>query len=307
MMSQYLKQPVYWYDWVMSKGDPRTSSWPLIGSPFPMISIIASYVYFVKVFGPAWMKNKKPFSIERVIILYNIIQVILSAFFFLYGGSVTYFSPNYSLFCQPISYATDPETMKFVNLGWYYLLLKIFEFTDTIFFILRKKFSHVSALHVVHHSSVAWAIWIGMKFGAGGHNAFFPFINCFVHMIMYAYYCLAAIGPHMKPYLWWKKYLTMLQMAQFVVAFIHGLLPLYFDCDFPPGFVYVIIGNAALFLVMFSNFYRKAYRKNNTETVKMNRESNGHYIRNGLEKYEIGSNDFNEKGNIYKRKGNDYY
>ncbi|XP_076354862.1 very long chain fatty acid elongase 7-like isoform X2 [Tachypleus tridentatus] len=276
MLSQYLEEPVYWYDWMMSKGDPRTSNWPLIGSPLPIISIIASYVYFVKVLGPAWMKNRKPFQIERIIILYNIIQVILSAFFFLY----------------------------FVNLGWYYLLLKIFEFTDTIFFVLRKKFSHISALHVVHHSSVAWAIWIGMKFGAGGHNAFFPFINCFVHTIMYAYYCLAAIGPRMKPYLWWKKYLTMLQMVQFVVAFIHGLLPLYLDCDFPPGFVYVIIGNAALFLVMFSNFYRKSYRKTNTKTVKINAQSNGQYICNGLEKNGIDSNNFHGKWNICKRKGN---
>ncbi|XP_076333669.1 very long chain fatty acid elongase 1-like [Tachypleus tridentatus] len=80
---------------------------------------------------------------------------------------MTYLSTKYSWLCQPISYATDPETMTLVNLGWYYLLLKIFEFTDTIFFILRKKFTHISALHVVHHSSVAWGIWIGMKFGAG--------------------------------------------------------------------------------------------------------------------------------------------
>jgi len=31
---------------------------------------------------------------------------------------------------------------------------------------------------------------------------------------MYSYYMLAAIGPQMQKYLWWKKYLTVLQMVQ---------------------------------------------------------------------------------------------
>lgn len=30
---------------------------------------------------------------------------------------------------------------------------------------------------------------------------------------MYSYYGLAAIGPHMQKYLWWKKYLTSLQLV----------------------------------------------------------------------------------------------
>lgn len=30
---------------------------------------------------------------------------------------------------------------------------------------------------------------------------------------MYAYYMLAAMGPKVQKYLWWKKYLTVLQMV----------------------------------------------------------------------------------------------
>ena len=30
---------------------------------------------------------------------------------------------------------------------------------------------------------------------------------------MYGYYGLAALGPHMQKYLWWKKYLTIIQMV----------------------------------------------------------------------------------------------
>lgn len=56
--------------------------WPLMGSPVPILTIIFSYIYFVKVFGPNWMKNKKPYQIESVIAAYNAVMVVLSAFFF---------------------------------------------------------------------------------------------------------------------------------------------------------------------------------------------------------------------------------
>ncbi|XP_013784582.2 elongation of very long chain fatty acids protein AAEL008004-like [Limulus polyphemus] len=301
--------PITLYEWMMSKSDPRTNGWPLLGSPFPMLTIIASYVYFVKVLGPVWMKNRKPFQIENIIIAYNVVQVILSGFFFFYGGSLTYLSGNYNWLCQPINYATDPEAITLVKLGWWYLLLKIAEFLDTIFFVLRKKFTHISALHVLHHSLVAWGIWIGMKFGAGGHNAFFPFINCFVHMIMYSYYCLAALGPRVKPYLWWKKYITIIQMVQFVLIGLHAVLPLFLDCDFHPGFVYAILGHAVLFLILFLNFYVHSYVKKNEKDhvcgVGQDSKSFNKHINNGSNHFNNGTllnGIISKSGNVHNRK-----
>ena len=49
---------------------------------------------------------------------------------------------------------------------------------------------------------------------AGGHGTLHGLINSFVHIIMYAYYLLAAFGPTVQKYLWWKKYLTTLQMVK---------------------------------------------------------------------------------------------
>lgn len=43
-------------------------------------------------------------------------------------------------------------------------------------------------------------------------------LNTFVHIFMYTYYGLAAIGPHMQKYLWWKKYLTKLQLVSTSVS-----------------------------------------------------------------------------------------
>lgn len=40
-------------------------------------------------------------------------------------------------------------------------------------------------------------------------------INCFVHIWMYMYYGLAALGPEVQRYLWWKKYITKMQLVIF--------------------------------------------------------------------------------------------
>lgn len=38
-------------------------------------------------------------------------------------------------------------------------------------------------------------------------------MNAFIHVIMYMYYGLAACGPKFQKYLWWKRYLTILQLV----------------------------------------------------------------------------------------------
>lgn len=81
---------------------------------------------------------------------------------------------------------------------------------------MRKRYDQVSTLHVIHHGIMPVSVWWGVKFTPGGHSSFFGFLNTFVHIIMYTYYMLAAMGPHMQKYLWWKRYLTVLQMVGFI-------------------------------------------------------------------------------------------
>ena len=37
--------------------------------------------------------------------------------------------------------------------------------------------------------------------------------NCFIHVLMYSYYCVAAMGPKYTKYIWWKKYMTRMQLV----------------------------------------------------------------------------------------------
>ena len=44
-------------------------------------------------------------------------------------------------------------------------------------------------------------------------------INSFIHVIMYTYYGIAALGPQYQKYLWWKRYLTIIQLVTHTTHF----------------------------------------------------------------------------------------
>lgn len=98
---------------------------------------------------------------------------------------------------------------------------------------------------------------------AGGHSTFFGLLNTFVHIWMYLYYFLAALGPWIQPYLWWKKYLTSMQIIQFVLVAIHELQLLFIDCDLPKSLAIWIGFHAILFFFLFRDFYNKSYGPKN--------------------------------------------
>ena len=73
----------------------------------------------------------------------------------------------------------------------------------------------------------------------------------------YAYYMLAAIGPQMQKYLWWKKYLTGMQMVQFTMVFVHSIqLFFYNPCGYPLVYCYALIGHAIMFFFLFKGKIR---------------------------------------------------
>ncbi|XP_018791382.1 PREDICTED: elongation of very long chain fatty acids protein AAEL008004-like isoform X2 [Bactrocera latifrons] len=242
-----------------SYGDSRTKDWPMMSSPFPTLAVCLTYVYLVKVLGPRLMENRKPFQLQNTLIIYNAAQVIFSAWLFyecLMGG----WWGHYSFRCQPVDYSDDPTTKRMVHACWWYYFSKFTEFMDTVFFVLRKKTSQVTTLHVIHHGCMPMSVWFGVKFTPGGHSTFFGLLNTFVHIVMYTYYMFSAMGPQFQKYLWWKKYLTTLQMVQFVLIMVHAFQLLFIDCNYPKAFVWWIGMHAVMFFFLFNEFYKNAYK-----------------------------------------------
>ena len=86
------------------------------------------------------------------------------------------------------------------------------------------------------------------------------------------YYFLAAFGPQMQKYLWWKKYLTTFQMFQFVCIFVKSL-PLVLglvECGYPWQFSLYVCGLTALMFILFAEFYVNEYKskKSRRSTIK---------------------------------------
>ncbi|KAK9871683.1 hypothetical protein WA026_014132 [Henosepilachna vigintioctopunctata] len=255
--------------------DSRTANWMLMSSPFYTLGICLSYVYIVKVLGPKLMENRKPFHLQNVLILYNFLQVIFSAWIFYEIAMNGWLTGEYNWRCQPVDYSNKPSTIRMVHMSWWYYFSKFTEFFDTFFFVLRKKYDQVSTLHVIHHGVMPMSVWFGVKFTPGGHSTFFGFLNTFVHIIMYLYYMLSAMGPHMQKYLWWKKYVTTLQMVQFVGIMAHAFQLLFIDCNYPRAFVWWIGMHAVMFFFLFKEFYKNAYIKRQKLRSESMKKANG--------------------------------
>lgn len=64
-----------------------------------------------------------------------------------------------------------------------YFILKLTDYFDTIFFILRKKTAHVSFLHVYHHVAVSVGAYVCVLFATGLYHTHTPFQLVFVSFI----------------------------------------------------------------------------------------------------------------------------
>uniref|UniRef100_A0A9J7X516 Elongation of very long chain fatty acids protein n=2 Tax=Cyprinus carpio TaxID=7962 RepID=A0A9J7X516_CYPCA len=251
------------YQWVLENGDKRTGGWLLVYSPLPVGGIFLCYLIIVWL-GPKLMAYREPVNIKALLIIYNFSMVCLSAYMF-YEFTASSWLANYSLVCQPVDYSETPLAMRMARVCWWFYFSKVIELTDTMFFILRKKNNQLTFLHVYHHGTMIFNWWAGVKYVAGGQSFFIGLINSFVHVVMYMYYGLAALGPQMHKYLWWKRYLTSLQLLQFFIVTIHTAVNFYADCDFPDSMNMVVLSYAFSLIALFSNFYYQSYISKKTK------------------------------------------
>ncbi|KPI98130.1 Elongation of very long chain fatty acids protein AAEL008004, partial [Papilio xuthus] len=243
---------------LMFPPDPRTENWWLMSGPGPLLTLLATYLYFCTSVGPRYMRDRKPFSLKQPIIVYNITQILMSIFL-VYEGLVSGWWNDYNFSCQPVDYSYDPKAFRMAGAVWWYFFAKIIELLDTVFFVLRKKNRQISFLHLYHHTMMPICAWIGVKFLPGGHGTLLGVINSFIHVIMYTYYLISGLGPQYQKYIWWKKHLTSLQLVQFVIVFYHNFVVMFCDCNYPKSINFLLALNAGLFLYMFGNFYYRSY------------------------------------------------
>lgn len=132
----------YWYE----NGDPRINNFPLIGTFKPFLCILTVYAVFVLYIGPKWMQNRKPFSLKKIMLFYNLSMTLINAYFFL--RMLMNFDETWSHLFDvkfPLSFSKPTERESEIIFECYlYLITKIIDLLDTVFFVLRKKQSQVT-------------------------------------------------------------------------------------------------------------------------------------------------------------------
>lgn len=145
---------------------------------------------------------------------------------------------------------------------WYaYYINKIVDLTDTVFFVLRKSYKQITMLHLVHHVAMVLTNYVVIRlYGYGGHFIVCIFLNTLIHVVMYGYYYLSSQRPSMKQSLWFKRYITIVQLTQFVLCFGYSAWTYAQpDCAVPRWNIYLVFVMASAMFVMFTNFYMHAY------------------------------------------------
>ncbi|KAK7246846.1 hypothetical protein RIF29_41716 [Crotalaria pallida] len=175
--------------------------------------------------------------------------------------SIFYHTPHFHhIICLPPN--TKPNGPLFF---WAYIfyLSKFLELIDTLLIILSRSIRRLSFLHVYHHATVLIMSYLWLQTS----QSLFPIAlvtNASVHVIMYGYYFLSALGVRPR----WKRVVTDCQIVQFVFSFGVSVVMLYYHfssgegCSGIWGWCFNAVFNASL-LALFVDFHLKSYAQRN--------------------------------------------
>lgn len=225
-----------------------------------MLTILAIYLLFVTRLGPALMKNRAPMRLRGPMLAYNVVMVTVNVYFFglcltSIDGGRRFLQFDYTTYGG----ASGPQVAREVTYGYWCYLSRWADLLDTVFFVLRKKDSHVTFLHLYHHTMVPVLGWLAMKMAPmAAVLALFLTFNTGIHAAMYGYYAL-ALFPRLRPYLWWKRWITVAQLIQFATCFLYSVVMVFLDNGIPPFLFWFAFAQNPFFFYMFYKFYRRTY------------------------------------------------
>lgn len=234
---------------------PVVDNWYLFSSPLPIISVLITYLILVKYVGPRYMKDRKAYDLLWAIRIFNLVQIGYNLFMIIRAmQEPRYFVNFFSFGC-----ATPIVEYSIWRAFWHYLMNKMLDFFDTAFFVLRKKQSHVTFLHVFHHMSMVFVVWFTLKYYPGQEPIVAGFINASIHVAMYTYYLLSSFGQTFSFVYRFKKILTIAQIVQFILVLTYYSLATVYTCSFNIVVTRLLSFEAFANLILFVNFYRKTY------------------------------------------------
>lgn len=235
-------------------------------------------MYYLMVFQvlPMFMRNRKPFTLKKFIVCYNIWQIFYCSFVvrMLYDRK----PDMWKLWrCFNNTESNDPDEYFMMSVIYWG---RVVDLSETMVFVLRKKENQVSFLHVFHHAATLVMTYVAAHWHyrrlffvpyilnkkiifAGSEMHFSSALNAAIHILMYSYYLSSAILPTniIKSLEFLKRSLTILQMVQFTIIIIQGTIHIFIvRCGYSnflvAGFYFIII----MIYYLFYDFYQQQYK-----------------------------------------------
>ncbi|KAF9037454.1 elongase [Panaeolus papilionaceus] len=258
----------------------HVQSWVRGESPLSTDQVVVTSLvtYLVTIFSIQWfMKDKKALKLMTLFQIHN--AILSSGSALLLALILEDIAPKiwnhgfYYALCSEHSWSSRIEFYYMINYYFKYL-----ELLDTVFLVLKKK--PLQFLHVFHHSATALLCYTQLNGKTSGSWAAIV-MNLAVHVIMYYYYYATAGGAKF----WWKKYLTSMQITQFIIGIALGYFGTYqaVVSRHYPHMPHIsncavseksgLFGCAVLtsYLYLFINFYFQTYKRSGS-----NGGANGH-------------------------------
>ncbi|GLE00507.1 hypothetical protein PINS_up018854 [Pythium insidiosum] len=241
-------------DWVDPDGQYKLS--PMADYPLAdfatVFAICVAYIAFV-VFGTLIMKSGVPaIKTSALQFIYNPLQVVVCSYMCVEAGIQAYRNGYSATPCNP--YSVEKPVMGHVLYLFY--LSKVLDFMDTVFIVLGKKWKQLSFLHVYHHLTIFFIYYMNFRTAYDGDIYPTIILNGFIHTIMYMYYFVSA---HTRE-IWWKKYLTAMQMIQFLTMNVQGYLVVSRSCKgMPPKIPVMYLVYIQSLFWLFMNFFIRSY------------------------------------------------
>ncbi|KAF2646614.1 GNS1/SUR4 membrane protein [Massarina eburnea CBS 473.64] len=240
-------------------------------TPLSTIQICTTFLisYYVIIFGGREvMRSREPLQLSFLFKLHNFYLTAISfVLLVLFAEQIIPTVVRHGVFYAICDHAGG-WTDKMVILYYLNYLTKFLELLDTCFLFLKKK--PLTFLHTYHHGATALLCYTQLI----GHTSVSWVVitlNLCVHVVMYWYYFQSARGIR----IWWKKYITIMQIAQFVLdlGFVYFASYTYFTSTYWPhmpnagkcaGEEFAAIAGICIissYLVLFILFYFATYKK----------------------------------------------
>lgn len=236
--------------------------------------VIAIVTYLAVIFGgKLLMKNFPVIKLQFIFQLHNLLLTLSSlALLILFVEQLIPIVVREGIFhsvCHQDAWTQRLELLYYLN-----YLVKYWELADTVFLVLKKK--NLEFLHVYHHS-MTMALCFSQLEGKTSVSWVPISLNLLVHVFMYYYYFRTAGGAK----IWWKQYITTLQITQFVIDlfFVYFCSYTYFTAtywDWMPNYGSCAGSESAAifgcwilssYLLLFIGFYKKTYNNKKGVTV----------------------------------------